>query len=247
MTAVSLKYTLPQKKCRLPSSWKNSLLRFHRREMYANILRSWENHDQFWNEVFGKLLPWALSKWCITPDSLVYTLLQKKGNFRNVVFLLEKSVCNSVDTQDTDPGSDRVIWNPWILLRPVTWLSNLPVKYNVAHLKLSMWGQLRPPLVNCCTPFVRTWVQWHATILILRFQPEYGSRNVHVPVNKVCIGQPSSPGVLCLLKAYFRTSWANLRSPSLVRWSFWVYVSGPSLVRGPFWAYVRGLSKFKGS
>ena len=29
---------------------------------------------------------------CITPDSLVYTLLQKKGNFRNVAFLLEKTV-----------------------------------------------------------------------------------------------------------------------------------------------------------
>ncbi len=29
---------------------------------------------------------------CITPNSLVYTLLQKKGNFRNVAFLLEKTV-----------------------------------------------------------------------------------------------------------------------------------------------------------
>ncbi len=28
----------------------------------------------------------------ITPDSLVYTLLQKKRNLRNVAFLLEKSV-----------------------------------------------------------------------------------------------------------------------------------------------------------
>ena len=36
--------------------------------------------------------PWALSIWCITPDSLVYTLLQKKGNFQNVAFLLRKSV-----------------------------------------------------------------------------------------------------------------------------------------------------------
>ena len=44
------------------------------------------------NGVFGKLLSWALSKWCITPDSLVYTLLQKKGNLKNVAFLLEKSV-----------------------------------------------------------------------------------------------------------------------------------------------------------
>ncbi len=31
-------------------------------------------------------------KKCITPDSLVYTLLQKKGNFENVAFLLRKSV-----------------------------------------------------------------------------------------------------------------------------------------------------------
>ncbi len=31
-------------------------------------------------------------KWCITPDSLVYTLLQKKGNFKKVGFLFEKSV-----------------------------------------------------------------------------------------------------------------------------------------------------------
>ena len=29
---------------------------------------------------------------CITPDLLVYTLLQKKGNFQNVAFLLRKSV-----------------------------------------------------------------------------------------------------------------------------------------------------------
>ena len=32
------------------------------------------------------------SKWCITPDGLVYTLLQKKGNFQKVAFLLRKSV-----------------------------------------------------------------------------------------------------------------------------------------------------------
>ncbi len=31
-------------------------------------------------------------RFSITPDSLVYTLLQKKGNFRNVAFLLEKTV-----------------------------------------------------------------------------------------------------------------------------------------------------------
>ena len=29
---------------------------------------------------------------CITPDSMVYTLLQKTGNFQNVAFLLRKSV-----------------------------------------------------------------------------------------------------------------------------------------------------------
>ena len=45
-----------------------------------------------WHAVFGKLLSWALSQWCITPDSLVYTLPQKKGNFKNVAFLVEKSV-----------------------------------------------------------------------------------------------------------------------------------------------------------
>ncbi len=33
--------------------------------------------------------------WIITPDSLVYTLLQKKGNFQNVAFLLRKSVVYS--------------------------------------------------------------------------------------------------------------------------------------------------------
>ena len=33
MTAISLKYTLPQKKCKLPSSRRNSVLRFHWCEM----------------------------------------------------------------------------------------------------------------------------------------------------------------------------------------------------------------------
>ncbi len=81
-----------KKKCKLPSSCRNSVLRFHWCEMYADILRPWENHDQFWNVVFGKLLPLALPKWCITPYSLRYTLLQKKGNFKNVAILLTLSV-----------------------------------------------------------------------------------------------------------------------------------------------------------
>ncbi len=37
------------------------------------------------------LTPYGLLAFTITPDSLVYTLLQKKRNFRNVAFLLEKS------------------------------------------------------------------------------------------------------------------------------------------------------------
>ncbi len=32
----------------------------------------------------------------ITPDPLVYTLLQKKGNLKNVAFLMEKSVDNDL-------------------------------------------------------------------------------------------------------------------------------------------------------
>ncbi len=41
---------------------------------------------------------------CITPDSLVYTLLQKKGNFRNVAFLLRKSVVSHLVKKDIIPS-----------------------------------------------------------------------------------------------------------------------------------------------
>ena len=40
----------------------------------------------------GFLILNNLSKWCITPYSVVYTFLQKKGNFKKVVFLLRPSV-----------------------------------------------------------------------------------------------------------------------------------------------------------
>ena len=62
-------------------------------------LGHWPWHRVFMNllnGVFGKLLPWAMSKWCISPDSLIYTLLQKKGNFNKVAFLLEKSVAHAM-------------------------------------------------------------------------------------------------------------------------------------------------------
>ncbi len=46
--------------------------------------------------LFGKLLIWTLPKWRIPPYSLVYTLLQKKGNFKKVAFLLRLSVWTSL-------------------------------------------------------------------------------------------------------------------------------------------------------
>ena len=72
-----------------------------------------------WHRVFMiKLSPWALSKWHITPVSLAYTLLQKKGIFKNVVFLLEKSViCLSISPgtekswEKSNPGSaNDMLW-----------------------------------------------------------------------------------------------------------------------------------------
>ncbi len=87
--------------------------------------------DFSWDPGSGSCDPRALSKWCITPDSLVYTILQKKGNFENVAFLLRLSVCT------------RIHCTHFVFMT----LSNVPL--------LQMWPEpdavSRNYLVNCWT------------------------------------------------------------------------------------------------
>ena len=59
--------------------------------------------DFSWGPGLGSCDPYEKSayrfsklKWFITPYSLVYTLLQKKGNFKNVAILLRLSVFTSL-------------------------------------------------------------------------------------------------------------------------------------------------------
>ncbi len=49
-------------------------------DLYSNILKMWENREEFWNEVFCMLSPGALVRWCMKPASLDYTLRKKKCN-----------------------------------------------------------------------------------------------------------------------------------------------------------------------
>ncbi len=50
-------------------------------DLHSNILKLWENGEQFWNEGFCMLSPGALVRWCMNPASLNYTLRKKKCNF----------------------------------------------------------------------------------------------------------------------------------------------------------------------
>ncbi len=50
-------------------------------DLHSNILKLWENGEEFWNEVFCMWSPGALVRWCMKPTSLNYTLRKKKCNF----------------------------------------------------------------------------------------------------------------------------------------------------------------------
>ncbi len=50
-------------------------------DLHSNVLKLWENGEEFWNEVFCTLLPGALVRWCMKPASLNYTPRKKKCNF----------------------------------------------------------------------------------------------------------------------------------------------------------------------
>ena len=50
-------------------------------DMQSNILKLWENGEEFWNGVFCMLSPGALARRCMKPASLNYTLRKKKCNF----------------------------------------------------------------------------------------------------------------------------------------------------------------------
>ena len=50
-------------------------------DMHPNILKLWENGEEFWNGVFCMLLPGVLLRWCMNPPSLNYTLRIKKCTY----------------------------------------------------------------------------------------------------------------------------------------------------------------------
>ena len=48
----------------------------------SNLLRLWVNGDEFWNGFFCKLLADVLTKWCMNPALLKYTVPQKRCKFQ---------------------------------------------------------------------------------------------------------------------------------------------------------------------
>ena len=69
--------TMSQETC-----WRIPAFCFVWYNIYSNILKLWENQEEFWNEVFCNLLLRASTKWGIKPGSLEYTLPKKKCNFQ---------------------------------------------------------------------------------------------------------------------------------------------------------------------
>ncbi len=64
---------------------------FSRVDLHSDILKLWDNGEEFWNGVFCMLLPGALARWGMKPAPLNYTLRKKKCNFptfSGVEFLL---------------------------------------------------------------------------------------------------------------------------------------------------------------
>ncbi len=49
-------------------------------DLHSNILKLWENGEEFWNKVFCMLSPGAFVRWCMKPAALNYTLRNKKCN-----------------------------------------------------------------------------------------------------------------------------------------------------------------------
>ncbi len=72
--------------------------------------------------------------WEITPDSLVYTLLQKKGNFQNVAFLLRKSVYHIL------------VFKSWLVCMFVANLKQLTLKMTIQPWPVHFLGYLT---ANC--------------------------------------------------------------------------------------------------
>ena len=62
--------------------WRDSVSWLFWHDISSNLLRFWVNGEEYWNGVFCKLLPDALTKLCMNPASLIYTLLQKRCKFK---------------------------------------------------------------------------------------------------------------------------------------------------------------------